>query len=77
MNLAICQLQCVTHLRDQDLDNARPVRLLDRDGHLKLATTELVRLMRFMLNIMHLMSSYGCSSAIACALSLPARLQSG
>lgn len=51
MNLAICQLQCVTHLRDQDLDNARPVRLLDRDGHLNLATTALVHLMRFMLNI--------------------------
>lgn len=47
MNLAICQLQCVTPLRDQDLDNARPVRLLDRDGHLNLATTVLVRLMRF------------------------------
>lgn len=49
--MAICQLQCVTHLRDQDLDNARPVRLLDRDGHLNLATTALVHLMRFMLNI--------------------------
>ncbi len=54
MNLAIYQLQCVTHLRDQDLDNTRPVRLLDRDEHLNLATTALVRLMRFMLNISQL-----------------------
>lgn len=58
MNLAIYQLQCVTHLRDQDLDNTRPVRLLDRDEHLNLATTALVRLMRFMLNINDLIDYY-------------------
>lgn len=45
--------------------------------HHNFAVTALVHLMRFMLNIMHLMSSYGYSSAMACSLSLPARLQSG
>lgn len=56
--------------------------LIIHAGHLNLAhynfaVTPQLRLMRFMLNIMHLMSSYGYSSAMACSLSLPARLQSG
>lgn len=45
--------------------------------HQSLATAVQLRLMRFMLNIIHLKSSYGYSSAMACSLSLPARLQSG
>lgn len=36
-----------------------------------------LRLMRFMLNIMHLMPNFVYSTAMACTLSLPARLQSG
>ncbi|WP_205529311.1 hypothetical protein, partial [Klebsiella pneumoniae] len=45
--------------------------------HQSLATAVQLRLMRFMLNISHLESNYSYSSAMACSLSLPARLQSG
>lgn len=56
--------------------------LIIHAGHLNLAhynfaVTPQLRLMRFMLNIMHLMPNFVYSTAMACTLSLPARLQSG